>query len=297
MGEWSIYLIRCGDGTLYTGVAADVSRRLAEHAAGDGRGAKYLRGRGPLELVLARSVGEKSVALRLEHRIKRLKRAEKETLLRDRGAWGRLVDSVPMQSKATTVEQYLKSLPADRRAGLEIVRRVILDNLDSGYEEGMQYGMIGYYIPHRLYPNGYHCDPKQPLPFGGLASQKNHSALYLMCLYTDPDADARFREKWARTGKKLDMGKSCIRFKAPEELALDVIGQAVKAATIKKYVAVYESVLARGSKGAAKSSAAKAGAPATKRKVAKASGRPVAKKVAKKSAKKVARKVARKTAR
>ena len=84
-----------------------------------------------------------------------------------------------MQSKATTVGQYLAELPADRRRAIEAVRKVILANLDRDYEEGMQYGMIGYYVPHRIYPAGYHCDPKQPLPFTALASQKNYLSLYL----------------------------------------------------------------------------------------------------------------------
>ena len=90
-----------------------------------------------------------------------------------------------MQDKATTVEQYLSGLTADRRKAIEAVRQVILKNLDKDYEEGIQYGMIGYYVPHRVYPAGYHCDPKQPLPFAGLASQKNYMSLYLMCVYGD----------------------------------------------------------------------------------------------------------------
>ena len=104
-----------------------------------------------------------------------------------------------MTSKATTVEQYLSELPEDRRRALEAVRRVILKNLDKDYEEGMQYGMIGYYVPHRVHPAGYHCDPKQPLPFANLGSQKNHMALYLMCIYGESDLSRWFREAWART--------------------------------------------------------------------------------------------------
>src|SRR5580693_4171014 len=88
-----------------------------------------------------------------------------------------------MQSGAKTVAEYLDSLPADRRAAISAVREVIRANLDAGYEEGIQYGMIGYYVPHRLFPAGYHADPKQPLPFAALASQKNHMALYLMGVY------------------------------------------------------------------------------------------------------------------
>src|SRR5262252_4656184 len=88
-----------------------------------------------------------------------------------------------MQSDASFVDAYLRALPEDRRAAISAVRKVILENLDASYEEGMQYGMIGYYVPHRVYPKGYHCDPKQPLPFAALASQKNYMSLYLMSLY------------------------------------------------------------------------------------------------------------------
>jgi hypothetical protein len=88
-----------------------------------------------------------------------------------------------MQSRAPTVDAYLRSLPEDRRAAISAVRNVILENLDASYEEGMQYGVIGYYVPHQVYPKGYHCDPKQPLPFAALASQKNYMSLYLMSVY------------------------------------------------------------------------------------------------------------------
>ena len=158
-----------------------------------------------------------------------------------------------MQSKATTVEEYLASLPDDRRVALEAVRAVIRKNLDSDYEEGMGYGMLGYYVPHRIYPAGYHCDPRMPLPFAGLASQKNSMSFYLMPLYGAASADRPeggngyecwFREAWAKTGKKLDMGKSCIRFKRIEDLALDVIGEAVRRVPAKTYIETYEAVLA-----------------------------------------------------
>src|SRR3989337_1277487 len=118
-----------------------------------------------------------------------------------------------MQSKAKTVAEYLAELPADRRAAIKAVRAVILKNLDKNYEEGMQYGMIGYCVPHRVYPAGYHCDPKQPLPFAGLASQKNYMSLYLMCNYGETDQLAWFEQAWANAGKKLNMGKCCVRFK------------------------------------------------------------------------------------
>lgn len=145
-----------------------------------------------------------------------------------------------MQSKAQSVTEYLTELPPERRAALQAVRSVIRKNLPQGYEEGMQYGMIGYYVPHSIYPPGYHCDPKQPLPFAGLASQKNHMAIYLMCLYGSPEHEAWFRDKWAKTGKKLDMGKSCIRFKKLEDLPLDVIGQAVARVPVETFIAHYE---------------------------------------------------------
>ncbi len=150
-----------------------------------------------------------------------------------------------MQSKATTVAEYIQSLPEDRRKAIEAVRKVILKNLDPDYEEGMQYGMIGYYIPHRIFPAGYHCDPKQPLPFAGLASQKNHLSFYLMCLYGDTEHYKWFVQAWAATGRKLDMGKCCIRFKKVEDLALDVLGEAIRRVPVKAYIQFYEAALRR----------------------------------------------------
>ncbi len=157
-----------------------------------------------------------------------------------------------MQSKASTIEQYLSELPEDRRKALEAVRRVILENLDKDYEEGIQYGMIGYYVPHRVYPAGYHCDPMQPLPFAHLASQKNHMALYLMCVYGESDLSRWFRQAWAKTGKKLDMGKACVRFKKLEDLALDVIGEAIKRMPAAKYIEHCEAALKTKTKPASK---------------------------------------------
>ena len=148
-----------------------------------------------------------------------------------------------MPSKATTVAEYLASLPEDRRRALSAVRDVILENLDEGYEEGIQYGMISYYVPHKVFPAGYHCDPKQPLPYASLASQKSHMAVYLMCNYGEPRNEKWFREAWAKTGKKLDMGKSCVRFKKLEDVALEVIGEAIRRSPAKEYIAHYESVI------------------------------------------------------
>lgn len=144
-----------------------------------------------------------------------------------------------MQSKATTVEEYLSNLPDDRRAAVQAVRSLILANLDADYEEGMQYGMIGYYVPHRIFPAGYHCNPAEPLPFAGLASQKNHLSLYLMCHYMVEQEGRWLRDAWEKTGKKLDMGKSCIRFKRVDDLALDVIAEAIRRVPAKAHVDFY----------------------------------------------------------
>ncbi len=148
-----------------------------------------------------------------------------------------------MKSKATTVRQYLAELPEDRRKAIKIVRDVILKNLPKGYEEIVQYGAIGYVVPHSIYPAGYHCDPTQPLPFAGLASQKNHMGIYLMCIYFDPEHEKWFRDAWIKTGKKLDMGKSCVRFKKIEDVPLDVVGKAIKKIPVKKFVDFYEKVI------------------------------------------------------
>lgn len=190
-----------------------------------------------------------------------------------------------MQSKATTVAAYLNELPADRRAAIEAVRNVILANLDKDYEEGMQYGMIGYYVPHRVYPAGYHCDPKQPLPFANLASQKNYMSIYLMGVYGSSGLAQWFNQAWAASGKKLDMGKCCVRFKKIEDVALDVIAEAIRRQTTAKYVEQYESALKTMGKG-------KAGAAASKKKTSKkaASKQATSKKtVSKKISKKVAK--------
>ncbi len=148
-----------------------------------------------------------------------------------------------MRSKATTVDAYLAELPQDRREAIQAVREVILENLDEGYEEGMQYGMIGYYVPHRVYEPGYHCDPRQGVPFAALASQKNYMSLYLMCVYGQPDQETWFRTAWEKTGKKLNMGKSCVRFKKLDDLPLDVIGETIKRVPAKRFLEVYEAAI------------------------------------------------------
>ena len=149
-----------------------------------------------------------------------------------------------MTSKAKTVKQYLAELPEDRREAISAVRQAILKNLPKGYEEGMQYGMIGYYVPHSIYPPGYHCDPKEPLPFAHIASQKNHMAVYLGCVYGNKEQEEWFVKEYKKTGKRLDMGKSCVRFRKLEDLPVELIGKAVKRAPVKEYIADYEHTLA-----------------------------------------------------
>jgi hypothetical protein len=185
-----------------------------------------------------------------------------------------------MQSKAKTVAEYIASLPSDQREVLAAVRTVILANLDGGYQETMQYGMVGYSVPHSRFPAGYHCDPKQPLPFAGLAAQKNAYSLYLMHLYMDQAALDRFVKAWKGTGKKLDMGKSCIRFKKLEDVALDVVAAEMKRIDATKWIAVYEGSLGSRAKPSA-------GKKIVKKAAAKSTG---AKKAAKKTAKKKATK-------
>lgn len=183
-----------------------------------------------------------------------------------------------MQSKATTVEAYLKELPEDRRKAIEALRKVFKKNLGKGYQEGMQYGMIGYFVPHSVYPDGYHCDPKQPLPFAGLASQKNHMSLYMMCIYGIDEHRDRFVKGWQAAAaegraRKLDMGKACIRFKKLEDVPLDVVGEAIMRVPVKAYIEHYESVIKQS--GARKPAAKKAaGKPAAKKSAArKATGK------------------------
>jgi hypothetical protein len=166
-----------------------------------------------------------------------------------------------MSQKPTTVTQYLAALDPARKKAIQALRKVLKANLDPKVKEGIQYGMIGYFIPHSVYPDGYHCSPDQPLPFMSLASQKNHMAVYLFCIYGDEAEAARFEKQWAKSGKKLDMGKSCVRFKKLEDVCLDSIGAAVKRMTAAKFIKHYEanmvSATARKKKPSSKKAAAK----------------------------------------
>lgn len=146
-----------------------------------------------------------------------------------------------MQSKAATPEEYLDSLPEDRKEAMMQLRKVIKKNLPKGFKEAMSYGMIGYGVPHSIYPPGYHCDPKQPLPFMCIASQKNFVALYHMGIYADPELLKWFSDAYARVVPgKLDMGKSCIRFKKMEQIPYQLIGELSGKVTPEDWIAIYE---------------------------------------------------------
>lgn len=148
-----------------------------------------------------------------------------------------------MRSAATTVDSYIETLPVDRREGINLMRTAIKKNLPKGFEEGMGYGMAGYYVPHSIYPAGYHCDPKQPLPFAGFASQKNHIAFYHMGIYGDPKLMEWFVEQYPKhTKAKLDMGKSCIRFKKATDIPYDLIGELMGKISVKEWISQYETL-------------------------------------------------------
>jgi hypothetical protein len=149
-----------------------------------------------------------------------------------------------MQSTAITPEAYLVDLPEDRKKIIRELRKVITDNLPEGFSEVMSYGMIGYVVPHSLYPSGYHCDPKQALPFMSLASQKNFVAVYHMGLYANKDLLTWFTEAYSQQSKaKLDMGKSCIRFKKIDQIPFELIGELASKITPQEWIALYESQL------------------------------------------------------
>lgn len=205
-----------------------------------------------------------------------------------------------VQSKAKTVSEYLASLPADRRQMVEAIRKVIKKNLGKGIAEGIQYGMLGFFIPHSVYPDGYHCDASQPVPFASIASQKNKVSVYLFCLYVEPKRVEKFVKDWKATGKKLDMGKSCVRIKKLEDAPLDVIGDAVKGYTVQQFLDHYTaSIPASAQKKTKKKTTKKkvAKKKATKKKATKkAAKKKATKKVAKKTTKKTTKKATKKKA-
>lgn len=151
-----------------------------------------------------------------------------------------------MQSKASTVDEYIAELPEVRREAMSQLRKVIKKNLPKGFKETMGYGMMGYCVPHSLYPAGYHCKPEDPLPFMGLASQKNFIAVYHMGVYADPKLLKWFTDEFAKQAKgKLDMGKSCIRFKKPELIPYTLIGELASKMSPDEWIRIYEKNIKR----------------------------------------------------
>ncbi len=149
-----------------------------------------------------------------------------------------------MQSKATTVDAYIAELPEDRQKIINEFRKVIKKNMPKGFQECMNYGMIGWVVPHTKYPSGYHCNPKDPLPFMGLASQKNSVNFYHMGIYGDPKLLKWFTEAHAKASpKKLDMGKSCVRYKKQEDIPFTLIGELAAKLSPDQWIAQYEKML------------------------------------------------------
>lgn len=151
-----------------------------------------------------------------------------------------------MTSNATSPEEYLEALPPDRRQAFTRLHTTILKNIPRGFKDVMSYGMIGYVVPHELYPGGYHCDPKLPLPFAAIASQKNYIAFYHMGIYAMPDLLQWFTTEYSKhSTAKLDMGKSCIRFKRPEHIPYRLIRELMKKITVEEWIKIYEQNIKR----------------------------------------------------
>jgi uncharacterized protein YdhG (YjbR/CyaY superfamily) len=149
-----------------------------------------------------------------------------------------------MTSNAKTVDQYLESIPDERKTAMNQLRQTILDNLPEGFHEQITYGMIGYVVPHSLFPAGYHCDPNLPLGFVSIASQKNFIAVYHMGIYASPDLLKWFISEFPKHSKrKLDMGKSCIRFKKIDEIPYKLIGELMTKMTVQDWISTYEKAL------------------------------------------------------
>lgn len=149
-----------------------------------------------------------------------------------------------MQYNATSPEDYISQVPEERRDALKTLRKVINDNLPSGYEEGMIYKMIGYYVPHSVYPDGYHCDPKTPLPFMSFASQKNSVNLYHSGIYAKKELNDWFVKEYPKyCAGKLDMGKSCIRFKKMDDIPFELIAELTRKMSCEEWIEIYENAI------------------------------------------------------
>lgn len=151
-----------------------------------------------------------------------------------------------MKIKATNIEEYISNCPEERQDALKKLRQFILDNIPEGFKEELNYGMPGYVVPHELYPSGYHCDPKLPLPFCNFASQKNFIAFYHMGMYADEKIKNWFVEEYKKiVPTKLDMGKSCVRFKKPEQIPFELIGELMQKITVQDWIDNYEKNIKR----------------------------------------------------
>ncbi len=151
-----------------------------------------------------------------------------------------------MQIKADNLDQYVKLIPEERQEAFGKLRNIILDHLPQGFEECMNYGMIGYVVPHSIYPKGYHCDTKLPLPFINIASQKNFVGFYHMGLYADQELKDWFVEEYPKYSKlKLDMGKSCIRFKKIDQIPFELLGELVTKVSVQDWIDLYEGKIKR----------------------------------------------------
>ena len=152
-----------------------------------------------------------------------------------------------MQSKAQTVENYMNDLPEERKAPMQRLRELFKANLPEGFVEQMSYGMIGYVVPHSIYPKGYHCSPELPLPFINVASQKNFIAVYHMGIYSDENLLNWFVEEYPKHSKaKLDMGKSCIRFKKMDQIPYELLGELLTKMTVNQWIERYDAILTKG---------------------------------------------------
>ncbi|MCK6615065.1 MAG: DUF1801 domain-containing protein [Ignavibacteriaceae bacterium] len=146
-----------------------------------------------------------------------------------------------MKAPGNTVKEILANIPEERAEAFNKLHEVIVKNLPKGFEPGMSYGGLGYVVPHSLYPDGYHCKPSEPLPFAGIASQKNSINFYHMGIYADPDLLKWFVDEYPKhTKQKLDMGKSCIRFKKMDDIPYKLIGELMKKMSVKDWVTIYE---------------------------------------------------------
>ncbi|MFA5835100.1 MAG: DUF1801 domain-containing protein [Bacteroidota bacterium] len=151
-----------------------------------------------------------------------------------------------MQSAALTPEEYMTNLPEERKPVMMELRKVILKNLPKGFVEVMNYGMLGYVVPHSMYPDGYHCNPKLPLPFMNIASQKNFIAVYHMGMYADKKLLNWFTKEYSKLVKtKIDMGKSCLRFKKPDQIPIKLIGELAGKMSAKDWITIYEKNIKR----------------------------------------------------